>query len=263
MSNAVVDKKDIAQSFGKAAQQYDSAAHFQRWVGDRLLQKVPETARGRVMDLGAGTGYFLPTLAPFSEDNCPVAVDLAIGMAAYAKAQHGERACYAVADAERLPFKGGSFDLIFSSLSIQWCYDLDALFAELVRVLRPGGVFVFSTLLEGTLSELEASWKATDQRQHVNEFFTLEDYRRAGETDAAVFTELCQVEKVLWYDKVITLMRELKTLGAHNMTEKRSKHVTGKAKLSAVIQHYEGFRTSAHQLPATYQVGLGVLQKKR
>lgn len=257
-----MNKKDIAQSFGKAAQKYDSVAHFQRWVGERLLDRVPESIHGAVLDLGAGTGHFLPYLAHYSKGGQPLAADLAYGMAAYAKSQHKDLASYVVADAEYLPFPANQFDLVFSSLSIQWCYDLPALFREVLRVLKPGGVFVFSTLLEGTLHELEQSWKATDQGQHVNDFFTLDDYRKAGEARHGYFLALEQREKVLHYDKVVDLMRELKTLGAHNMTQKRSRQVTGKAKLRAVMQHYEQFRCSDGQLPASYQVGFGVLQKE-
>ena len=50
------------------------------------------------------------------------------------------------ADAQRLPLRSASVDLVFSSLMLQWCQPLDAAFAEVRRVLKPSGFFAFSTL---------------------------------------------------------------------------------------------------------------------
>ena len=66
-----------------------------------------------------------------------------------------------------------SFDLVFSSLMLQWCDDLDAVFTEIARVLNPGGLLLFSTFGPGTLAELREAW-ARERRapnNHVNHFF--------------------------------------------------------------------------------------------
>ena len=75
-----------------------------------------------------------------------------------------------VADAEALPLVNDSVDLVFSSLALQWCYRPDHLFAELARVLKPGGICVFTSLGPDTLRELRAAWAAVDAHQHVNAF---------------------------------------------------------------------------------------------
>src|SRR4029077_10511260 len=76
------------------------------------------------------------------------------------------------ADAYALPFATASFDLVFSNLMLQWCDDLDAVFAEIARVLKPGGLLLFSTFGPGTLAELREAWAAGDaSSNHVNHFF--------------------------------------------------------------------------------------------
>ena len=59
-----------------------------------------------------------------------------------------ERVC---ADALRLPFAEASADIVFSSLMLQWCDDLLIAFREVRRVLKPGGLFIFSTFGPDTL----------------------------------------------------------------------------------------------------------------
>ena len=103
-----------------------------------------------------------------------VAADIAPGMLARAKAQSRwlRRFERVRADAYSLPFRDGAFDLVFSNLMLQWCDDLDAVFAEIARVLKPGGLLLFSTFGPGTLAELREAWAASgDAGNHVNHFF--------------------------------------------------------------------------------------------
>jgi malonyl-CoA O-methyltransferase len=55
---------------------------------------------------------------------------------------------------------------------------------------------------------------------------------------------------------VLTLMRDLKAIGAHNVTEGRSRTLAGRSRLARVQDAYEGFRRGA-RLPATYEVIYG------
>ena len=158
------------------------------------------------------------------------------------------------ADAYSLPFRDGSFDLVFSSLMLQWCDDLDAVFAEIARVLKPGGVLLFSTFGPGTLAELREAWGASDAPgNHVNHFF---DPHALGSAlmHAGLSEPVLDVDRtVIDYPDVLTLMRELKAIGAHNVTAGRARGLTGRKRLSAMTQAYESLRRDG-KLPATYEV---------
>jgi len=57
----------------------------------------------------------------------------------------------------------------------------------------------------------------------------------------------------LTYETVDGLMRDLKTLGAHNVTRDRPRGLTGKGRMTAMREAYEGFRRN-ESLPASYEV---------
>jgi malonyl-CoA O-methyltransferase len=259
------DKRQVAESFGRAAESYDRVAHFQRDVGYRLLDLLPEGDYENGIDLGCGTGYFTPELSVKLNIKQLVGIDLSEGMVAYAY-EHRSAGCnspivWAVGDAENLPIPNNSVDIIFTSLAIQWCSDYQDLFAELYRVLKPGGIVAFSTLLEGTLKELASSWQVVDSYRHVNSFSDYSEVMTA--TQAAGFNVLHseQYTDELQYDSVKMLTRELKMLGAHNVNQGRSMNVTGRERVRQFKQAYEQFRTPGGYLPASYEVLLGVLQK--
>ncbi len=257
-----IDKKMIAQSFGRAATTYDAVAHFQRWVGSELLDKAPSICPEVVLDLGCGTGYFHSALNARFPGSAYIGLDLSEQMLKYAKGQHlASVSAWLAADAESLPFRSQSVDLMFSSLAIQWCSNLPVLLKEVKRVLKPGGVFVFSTLLDGTLSELKESWAAVDDRQHVNRFLPF-DYFAAMVQQTGFHIQMLEQEKrVLKYQKVTELMRELKALGAHNLHADRMNTLSGRQTLRTVTDTYELYRGRDGLLPASYQVLWGVLER--
>ncbi len=259
---APVSKQAIALSFSRAAPRYDSVAALQRDVGERLLSSIANANKGlmTLLDLGCGTGYFHPALLERYPGAVYVGLDLAQGMLSWARERHTEGAVWVAGDAEALPLASGSVNVVFSSLAFQWCYRPDLLFAELGRVLAPGGRCFFSSLGPATLQELRQSWAAADGGQHVNDFLSPETLQAAADTTAGVHLTLRSERIVLRYNKATELLHELKTLGAHNMNSKRPAGLTGRQRLAAMVQAYEAWREPAG-LPATYDVIYGHLEK--
>jgi len=160
------------------------------------------------------------------------------------------------ADAERLPFVDASFDLVFSNLMLQWATDNDATFAELRRVLRPGGLLLFTSFGPDTLRELRESWARVDDYNHVNLFMDMHDVGDAL-LNARFADPVMDVEKLtVTYPDARRLMRDLKQIGAHNVTGGRPRGLTGKRHLQAMIDAYERFRSDG-LLPASYEIVYG------
>lgn len=254
------DKRQVAASFSRAAASYDSVAELQRAVGARLLTQLPQALQPRCwVDLGSGTGHFSRLLQSRYPQGLGVAVDIAEGMLRHAREQGGAH-YHVVGDAERLPLRDESVELIFSSLAVQWCADFGAVLREAHRVLQPGGVLAFASLCVGTLFELRESWQAVDGLVHVNRFRHLADYQRLCADSGLQVLGLQAQPHVLHYPDVRSLTHELKALGAHNLNPGRPAGLTGRARMQGLLQAYERFR-QPQGLPATYQVVYAVLHK--
>jgi malonyl-CoA O-methyltransferase len=253
-----LDRRAVTRAFDRASASYDAAAELQERVRGELLTRLDEleVAPQSILDLGAGTGHGSRALKRRHPRAVVIAADIAPGMLERARHQSRwlRRFERVRADAYALPFKDEAFDLIFSNLMLQWCDDLDAVFAQIARVLKPGGLLLFSTFGPGTLSELREAWAAADDpSNHVNHFF---DAHALGSAlmQARLAEPVLVVDRtVTGYADVMSLMRELKAIGAHNVTQGRARGLTGRRRLAAMTQSYETMRRDG-KLPATWEV---------
>jgi malonyl-CoA O-methyltransferase len=231
---------------------------LQTQVRDELLTRL-DVLRMQpvvVLDLGAGTGQAAIALKRRYPKGRVIAADLAPGMLEQARKRQTllRRFDRVVADAAAVPLRDGTVDMIFSSLMLQWCNDPDRVLRECRRVLRAGGVLHLATLGPDTLIELRRSWQAADPgHAHVNRFTDMHDLGdalvRAGFAEPVLDVE----RYTLTYDEVRGLMRDLKDIGAHNVTAGRARGLTGKATLARMLAAYEQYRRDG-KLPATYEV---------
>ncbi|WP_456414538.1 malonyl-ACP O-methyltransferase BioC [Thiolapillus sp.] len=260
MPEILIDKERARCSFSRSADSYDEAAVLQREVSRRLLQRLDlVTLQPRaVLDLGCGTGGQAGQLLRRYPQARVYALDFALPMLAHArrKGRWLRRPHCVCADMEQLPLADNSMDLICSSLAFQWAGDPQSLYRECLRVLRPGGLLMFTTFGPDTLRELRAAWAAVDDHVHVSPFMDMHDL---GDilVNSGYAAPVMDVERItLTYARVDDLMRDLKHIGAHNAATRRQRGLTGKARMQAMRDAYEGFRSEG-VLPATYEVVYG------
>jgi malonyl-CoA O-methyltransferase len=263
MTLTELDRRAVARAFDRAASTYDEHAALQHEVEDRLLERVDyfELDPERVLDLGCGTGRGSQALAKRFPRADIVSLDRSPAMLTHARdrAREGEavrEAALVNADMHALPFAERRFDLVFSSLAVQWSAEEPRLFAGVRRILRPGGLFLFTSFGPDTLTELRTAWAEVDPRPRVNRFVDLHDVGDA--LVAAGFQEpVMDVERLtVTYRRVMDLMRDLKAIGATNAASERAAGLTGKRMLSDVIAAYEQFRVD-DRYPASYEVVFG------
>ena len=261
-----LDRPGVRASFDRASASYEAAAVLQARVADELLSRLePFNFNPTViLDLGAGTGRMTGELKRRYRRALVVALDLAPGMLREARRHQAffrrfERVC---GDAVRLPIADASVDVVVSSLMLQWCDPPDPAFTEIRRILKPEGFFAFSTLGPDTLRELRSAWAEADGQashayNHVNRFTDMHDVGdalvRAGLSEPVLDVDRMQ----LTYPDVLALMRDLKAIGAHNVTGGRPRGLVGRARLKRMQHAYEAFRRDG-RLPATYEVVYGV-----
>lgn len=261
MNPLAIDKAAARRAFARAARDYDGAAVLQREIADRMLERLDYIRLDPrlLLDLGAGTGYAVDHLQRRYRQARVLALDFAEGMLHQARRRGGwrRRPICVCGDVEHLPLASGSVDLIFSNATLQWCNDLARAFAECLRVLRPGGLLLFSTFGPDTLMELRAAWSSVDGHPHVSGFIDMHDIGdalvRARFADPVMDAE----RLTMTYGQVADLMRDLKQLGASNAVSARPRGLTGRARLAAVTAAYEDYRI-AGRLPATYEVVYGL-----
>lgn len=251
----------VGASFDRAAKSYDAAAFLQKEVGERLLERLELTTLTpqRIVDVGCGTGRPTRELLRRYPQAQVFGADLAPGMLRVARKHQpwfGPRARFVCAEASELPFADASVDILYASLLLQWCDDVDATLLEWRRLLKPHGLLLFSTLGPDTLKELRAAWSAADGYNHVNRFLDMHDIGdaliRAGFVEPVMDVE----HMTLTYADARGLMRDLKDIGAHNLTAGRRRGLTGRGRLAAFTEAYEKFRREG-RLPATYEVVYG------
>jgi malonyl-CoA O-methyltransferase len=159
-------------------------------------------------------------------------------------------------DIEQLPLRAAAVSMLWSNLALQWVNDLQRAFTEFKRVLAPGGLLMFSTFGPDTLKELRAAYQGIDRYTHVHRFTDMHDLGdflvHAGFADPVMDMEYI----TMTYADVRGLMRDLKAIGAHNVTAGRRPGMTARAMLSRVERNYEASRRDG-RLPATFEVVYG------
>ncbi len=260
-----ITTRAVQRAFSHASDSYDAHAVLQREIGDRLLAHMEFTKiePRRILDIGCGTGYFTRLLRKKFRRAEITAIDLSPTMIQQACTQqprrlpwHGQHH-YAVADATALPFAAERFDLICSNLVMQWVPDPATMMQEMRRVLAPGGLILFSTFGRRTLSELRQSLAAINPA-YAASVLPFADVMSLGDALMALPVELPVTDSDLFtltYPDVMSLMRELKGLGASASAINRPPQgLYGRNMIRKLEQHYHAHhRADDGRVRATFE----------
>ena len=146
------------RQFDLAAATFDTADFVIAATRDGLLERLEPMAleANVVLDLGAATGSAIRALARRFKRARIVAIDSSQNMLRSARAKKSWllKSAYIRAEAAMLPFVDHSVDVVFANQLLPWLSDPLPVIAEVSRVLRKDGVFLFSTLGPDSLAGL-------------------------------------------------------------------------------------------------------------
>jgi len=208
----------------------------------RALELPPDA---RLLEVGCGTGFLGEALVgrlPFAHYWM---TDIAPGMLDRARRRfaEAERVDFALMDGAA-PHLPGPFDLICSSLAMQWLPDLGAAVARLRGLLSERGKLVFTTLAAGSFAEWRAAYGPAEAG--TPDYPSAEQLRALG-LDVAVETFSHD------YDDAHDFLRALKAIGAG--TPRPGYRPLPPAGLRAVMARFEADGARARYVVATCSAG--------
>ena len=204
-----------------------------------------------MLDLGCGPGEMTAQLAGRFGGGCTViGLDLAPGMLEVARRTHGDAARWLGGDAAALPLEDASQDLVVSNLAIQWCPDLEAVMAELRRVLRPGGRALVNTLGPGTLAEVGRAWARPGRPAALIDFHGRDRHLAAARLAGFDRVSVTASRMRFHYPDLAAVMASIKGIGAQ--VSRPAGHLT-RADLARARRRYESLREPTG-LPVTYHL---------
>jgi len=246
-----VNKQAVARAFGRAATHYRQHDGLQRQSTALLLSRLGDVPARQVLDAGCGPGA---AGHHWQRQGAQVtALDLSPRMLDEARQQQTAHQ-YVLGDIEAMPLPEAQFCLAWSNLAVQWCDSLHQALSELYRVVRPGGRIAFTTLVEGSMPELNQAWQALDRQAHANRFLSeaqiyhaLRDWR----FDAGVQTV------TLHFADAAGAMRSLKGIGATHLHAGRSTGLTR----GGLQQLQQAWPQQNGTFPLSYQLFWGVISR--
>lgn len=237
----------IIRAFDGAAH-YDRFAVIQRTVARDLarhIRALPLKPRASILEIGCGTGFLGAALV----DHLPGArwcmTDISPAMVARAGARFADRPDISLAVMDgSAPDRNGPFDLICSSLAMQWFDDLPAAIARLRALLAPDGCLIFTTLAAGSFAE----WRAA----HGELAAGTPDYPG---TDALAAMGLAVHTRTYmqYHADGRAFLRGLKAIGAH--VPRPGHRPLGTARLRDVLRRFEAGGATARYVVATCAIG--------
>lgn len=258
-----IDRFAVRRMFARAGDGEYDFARAMTIARDALFDRLDDIhiAPARILDLGAGTGAAARELARRFRDADVVCVDPATSLLQRTRTSAASSGVstglFVAGEAENLPLKPGSVDLVLSSIAMPWFDPIDDALAECRRVLRPGGLLLLSTLGSGTLKELSMAWsnRVGVSRMHpFSEMHVLGDAMvRAGFADVVMDVERIRFQTPSFWGLCRTLSRS----GGSSVLNSRRRGLTAAETFRTAAARYESLREPNGALPVSVEFVFG------
>jgi SAM-dependent methyltransferase len=233
--NAPFDRRLRRLRRDRAAPRFEQADYLHRLVADEMVERLDLVRRGfaRALDLGSGGPYLGERLRARG-----IEVAAADPGFLFARAREGVQC-----DEDRLPFADAAFDLIVSIGALDSVNDLPGALLLIRRALRPDGLFLGAMAGAGSLPRLRSAMLAADEAEgaaapHIHPQI---DVRAAGDllTRAGFALPVADVDsRDVRFPDFVTLVRDLRAMGATNALAARSRKPVSRFGLAAAAADF-------------------------
>lgn len=261
----------VARQFDRRAPGFARVSAITREVGSRMMERLQAIRHeaGVVLDLGCGDGALQAALQRRFAGACWIGVDLSLGMLGRVRAPRRPasrwmpRALRAplqaavCATAERLPLGDASVDCVFSNLMLNWHPAPHRVFAEAARVLREGGLLLFSSLGPRTLIELRQAYGSALPQSQPIPFVDMHDLGdmmlAAGFSSPVMDSDTIR----LTYPSVRQMLAEMRALGG-NPRDDRPKGLPSGRQARDLLARLEALRDGNGRIGLTFEISYGL-----
>ncbi|WP_092414901.1 methyltransferase domain-containing protein [Candidatus Ichthyocystis sparus] len=233
------------------------------------LSGIKKPSNPVVLDLASGPGtiVFPVFSSAFGPDSYWIFVDLVEEFLQYAHKKYSasiftswfrrQKVCFLVADVRELPLASSSVDVMIANIILPCIADRRAAFREWRRVLKPGGLFLFSCLGPSTFLEIRWAFSFVDSYSHTEYFPDMHDVAdeliQEGFQDVVVDVDIKQTA----YSSFNSLCHDLKKAGVFYVRLDDKRHgLISKKEWETVVSKYESLR-HGKGLPLTWELIFG------
>ncbi|MBJ2129533.1 methyltransferase domain-containing protein [Alteromonas sp. IB21] len=253
----VINEKDIAHRFSKAAKQYNSIASIQRVIAEQALINLPNCLQGQALDIGCGTGVHTQALC--SRGASATGVDIAEGMLAFARKKYSDP-IFMQGSALDLPFSENTFSTVFSSMALQWVSDAGLAAKQIARVLKKGGVAELAIMVAGSFDELKTARKVAQLAQADTAMPTAAQWADSFKQSGLSLQRVITKDYVDTHNDIMSLLRSVKGVGAGATGRKQPP--LNRRDIKKLAMAYCNARGVESKLPLTYRVSHFRLEKR-
>jgi len=259
----MINKSLKRMIFDRAAKTYDQYAVLQHQIIDNLIDRLQfvKFDPKLIIDLGSGTSRAGQLLQRKYKKTKIINLDFSEKMLLQGQAKNKnflqwvrrKDDMYICSDFEQLPFAKNSFDMVWSSSSIQWASNIEQLLKGVLNVLKPGGLFILSTFGPETLLELNQISKQIFNKSTTSHFIDMHELGDLLLNLGFQNPVLDRENFVMTYQHPSDLFKDLKKIGATSGNMDEYKGMKGRGYLEKIIHEYSNYKKD-NLYPASYEV---------
>jgi malonyl-CoA O-methyltransferase len=261
----------VQRQFDRRASRFAGASAIVREVGQRLFERLDYIRHDAhvVIDLGCGAGEQRAALRGRFARAIWLGIDLSQGMLALGRdsapavtrwlppglrPRLQARIC---ANGDRLPLADGSVDCVFSNLMLHWHPAPHQVFGEIGRVLREGGLLLFSSLGPDTLRELREACEAALPQAQPMPFVDMHDLGDMMVASGFAAPVMDSETIRLTYGSARRLLAEVRALGG-NPRDDRPRPLPSGRQARSLLAELEARRDAEGRIGLTFEISYGL-----